>query len=378
MKNATFRIATFEGDGIGHEIMPACLHVLEALQRRIGGFRLEHEKLEGGAELYRDRGTDITDEAFEAARQADAILFAAMGLPDVRFPDGTEIAPHLRMRLEFGLFAGLRPARSFPNAPGPLKDPRAANIDVLVIRESTEGLFASRGKGVLIDDREARDTMVITRATCEKLFDKAFELARLRKKAGRPGIVTCVDKSNVFVSMAFFRKVFDERAQRFPDIIARHHYIDATALDLVRRPWDFDVLVMENMFGDIISDLAGGLVGGMGMAPCAEIGDAHGLFQPAHGTAPDIAGKGIANPTAMFLSAAMMLDWLGSQHDAAACHTAASLLVAAVENVFSEGRHLPRELGGTAQTNEVASAVADAVRTVDTDGQTSGGRTAFA
>jgi 3-isopropylmalate dehydrogenase len=378
LKNATFRIATFEGDGIGHEIMPACLHVLEALQRRIGGFRLEHEKLEGGAELYRDRGTDITDEAFEAARQADAILFAAMGLPDVRFPDGTEIAPHLRMRLEFGLFAGLRPARSFPNAPGPLKDPRAANIDVLVIRESTEGLFASRGKGVLIDDREARDTMVITRATCEKLFDKAFELARLRKKAGRPGIVTCVDKSNVFVSMAFFRKVFDERAQRFPDIIARHHYIDATALDLVRRPWDFDVLVMENMFGDIISDLAGGLVGGMGMAPCAEIGDAHGLFQPAHGTAPDIAGKGIANPTAMFLSAAMMLDWLGSQHDAAACHTAASLLVAAVENVFSEGRHLPRELGGTAQTNEVASAVADAVRTVDTGGQTSGGRTAFA
>jgi 3-isopropylmalate dehydrogenase len=378
LKNATFRIATFEGDGIGHEIMPACLHVLEALQRRIGGFRLEHEKLEGGAELYRDRGTDITDEAFEAARQADAILFAAMGLPDVRFPDGTEIAPHLRMRLEFGLFAGLRPARSFPNAPGPLKDPRAANIDVLVIRESTEGLFASRGKGVLIDDREARDTMVITRATCEKLFDKAFELARLRKKAGRPGIVTCVDKSNVFVSMAFFRKVFDERAQRFPDIIARHHYIDATALDLVRRPWDFDVLVMENMFGDIISDLAGGLVGGMGMAPCAEIGDAHGLFQPAHGTAPDIAGKGIANPTAMFLSAAMMLDWLGSQHDAAACHTAASLLVAAVENVFSEGRHLPRELGGTAQTNEVASAVADAVRTVDPDGQTSGGRTAFA
>src|SRR5450759_2494717 len=324
--NSTFHIATFEGDGIGHEIMPACLHVLQVLQRRIGGFKLEHENLEGGAELYRDRGTDITDEAFEAARQADAILFAAMGLPDVRFPDGTEIAPHLCMRLEFGLFAGLRPARSFPNAPGPLKDPRAANIDVLVIRESTEGLFASRGKGVLIDDREARDTMVITRATCEKLFDKAFELARLRKKAGRPGIVTCVDKSNVFVSMAFFRKVFDERAQRFPDIIARHHYIDATALDLVRRPWDFDVLVMENMFGDIISDLA---------------------------------GKGIANPTAMFLSAAMMRDGLGSQHDAAACHTAASLLVAAIENVFSEGRHLPRELGGTAQTNEVASAVAD-------------------
>jgi len=365
LKNGTFQIATFEGDGIGHEIMPACLHVLEALQRRIGGFKLEHEKLEGGAELYREKGTDITEETFEAARRADAILFGAMGLPDVRFPDGTEIAPHLRMRREFGLFAGLRPVRSFPNVPGPLKDSRGASIDILVIRESTEGLFASRGKGLMIDDREARDTMVITRAICEPLFDKAFELARSRKKSGRPGIVTCVDKSNVFVSMAFFRKIFDERALRFPDITARHHYIDAMALDLVRRPWDFDVLVMENMFGDIISDLAGGLVGGMGMAPCAEIGDTHGLFQPAHGTAPDIAGKGIANPTAMFLSAAMMLDWLGSQHNVPSCHTAASLLNAAVEKVFTEGRCLPRDRGGTTETNDIARAVGDAVATVD-------------
>ncbi len=368
MKNSAFEIATFEGDGIGHEIVPACLHVLEALQRRVGGFRLDYKKLDGGAELYRDTGTDITDEAFEAARRADAILFGAMGLPDVRFPDGTEIAPHLRMRLEFDLFAGLRPVRSFPNAPGPLKDPRAANIDLLVIRESTEGLFASRGKGVLIDDREARDTMVITRATCEKLFDKTFELARLRKKAGRPGVVTCVDKSNVFVSMAFFRKVFDERATRFPDVTARHHYIDAMALDLVRRPWDFDVLVMENMFADIISDLSGGLVGGMGMAPCAEIGEKHGLFQPAHGTAPDIAGKGIANPTAMFLSAAMMLDWLGEQHDVAACRMAASLLDAAVEKVFRDGRSLPSEFGGTAGTSDLARAVTDALDKVEPRG----------
>jgi 3-isopropylmalate dehydrogenase len=368
VKNSAFEIATFEGDGIGHEIVPACLHVLEALQRRVGGFRLEYHKLDGGAELYRETGTDITDEAFEAARRADAILFGAMGLPDVRFPDGTEIAPHLRMRLEFGLFAGLRPVRSFPNAPGPLKDPRAANIDLLVIRESTEGLFASRGKGVLIDDREARDTMVITRATCEKLFDKTFELARLRKKAGRPGVVTCVDKSNVFVSMAFFRKVFDERATRFPDVTARHHYIDAMALDLVRRPWDFDVLVMENMFADIISDLSGGLVGGMGMAPCAEIGEKHGLFQPAHGTAPDIAGKGIANPTAMFLSAAMMLDWLGERHDVPACRTAASLLDAAVENVYRDGQSLPREFGGMASTSDLARAVIDAFKEIEPRG----------
>ena len=365
--SSAFRIATFAGDGIGREIMPACLQVLEVLQERVGGFRLVHEHLEGGAELYRDTGTDITDAAFDAARRADAILFGAMGLPDVRFPDGTEIAPHLRMRSEFGLFAGLRPARSFPNAPGPLRDARASGIDLMIVRESTEGLFASRGKGVLIEDREARDTMVITRPTCERLFDKAFELARARKDRGGPGLVTCVDKSNVFVSMAFFRKVFDERARRYPDITARHHYIDAAALDLVRRPWDFDVLVMENMFGDIISDLAGALVGGMGMAPCAEIGEKHGLFQPAHGTAPDIAGRGVANPTAMLLSASMMLGWLGAQHGVPACVTAAAMLDRAVEQVFREGRSLPRDLGGSAGTMEVAGAVADAVRRVDVD-----------
>jgi 3-isopropylmalate dehydrogenase len=137
------------------------------------------------------------------------------------------------------------------------------------------------------------------------------------------------------------------------------------ALDLVRRPWDFDVLVMENMFGDIISDLAGGLVGGMGMAPCAEIGERHGLFQPAHGTAPDIAGKGIANPTAMFLSAAMMLDWLGTQHALPCCHTAASLLDAAVEKVYRDGQCLPSEFGGTASTNDLARAVADTLSEVE-------------
>jgi 3-isopropylmalate dehydrogenase len=361
MRNSSLRIATFEGDGIGHEIMPACLAVLRALESRIGGFRLEHEHLAGGAELYRERGVDITDEAFESARRADAILFASMGLPNVRFPDGTEIAPHLRMRAEFGLYAGLRPVRSFPNVPGPLGDPRAAGIDLVIMRESTEGLFWSRGRGVVIDDREARETLVITRGVCERLFDTAFRLARQRKTRGRPGTVTCVDKSNVFVAMAFFRRIFDERARGFPDVGAQHRYVDAMALELVRRPWDFDVLVMENMFGDILSDLGGGLVGGMGMAPCAELGDAHGLFQPAHGTAPDIAGQGIANPTAMLLSAAMMLDWLGERHGLEACRSAGALLDRAVESVFAQGDCLPRELGGTATTAAMTRAVIDAV-----------------
>jgi 3-isopropylmalate dehydrogenase len=186
-----------------------------------------------------------------------------------------------------------------------LADSRAAQIDLVILRESTEGLFAARGRGEIIDDREARDTMVMTRATTERLSDFAFDLARRRaEQQGRRGLVTLVDKANVFTGFAFMRKVFHEVARRHPDVEAAHHYIDAMALDMIRCPWDFDVLPTENMFGDILSDLGAGLIGGMGFAPSADIGEHHAVFQPSHGTAPDIAGKGLANPTAMLLSAA--------------------------------------------------------------------------
>jgi 3-isopropylmalate dehydrogenase len=352
-----FKIAVLPGDGIGREVMDACLAVLEALERRAGGYRLRCETLPGGAALYRDTGTALSEENFRKAEAADAILFGAMGLPDVRYPDGTEIAPHLEMRREFGLFAGVRPVKAYPNAHLPLADPRAGAIDLVILRESTEGLFASRGRGTVEDDREARDVMVITRATCERLFDFAFKLALRRRARGGKGRVTCVDKANVFTSMAFFRRIFDERALAFPALAADHHYVDATALDLVRKPWEFDVLVMENMFGDILSDLAAGLVGGMGMAPCAEIGERHGLFQPAHGSAPDIAGTDRANPTAMLLSAALMLDWLGERHREPACIAAAEALERAIEAGFRSQAVRPIEQGGTQTTTEVARAV---------------------
>jgi 3-isopropylmalate dehydrogenase len=251
----------------------------------------------------------------------------------------------------------VRPVKAYPHTRLPLADPRAGAIDLVILRESTEGLFASRGQGTVEDDREARDTMVITRATCERLFDFAFELARRRQTRGGKGRVTCGDKANVFTSMAFFRKVFDERAGRFPDIAADHHYVDAMALDLVRQPWVFDVLVMENMFGDILSDLGAGLVGGMGMAPCAEIGDRHGLFQPAHGSAPDIAGTNRANPTAMLLSAGLMLDWLGERHGVAAGREAAARLERAIELGYRTQALRPIEQGGMQTTTEAAQAV---------------------
>jgi 3-isopropylmalate dehydrogenase len=244
----------------------------------------------------------------------------------------------------------------------PLADPRAAGLDLVVIRESTEGLFASRGKGVIENDQTARETMVITRATSERLFDFSFRLAQRRKARGGKGRLTCVDKSNVFAAFAFFRKIFDERARQFPEVEARHHYIDATALDLVRKPWEFDVMVTENMFGDILSDLTAGLIGGMGMAPSGDIGDRHAVFQPCHGSAPDIAGKGLANPTAMFLSAAMMLDWLAQQHDHEECATAGAALEAAVESAYAKSRIRPPEYGGPDGTAAITRAVIEELR----------------
>jgi 3-isopropylmalate dehydrogenase len=233
----------------------------------------------------------------------------------------------------------------------------------VVLRESTEGLFASRGQGLVVADKVATETLVITRETTEKLVDHAFALARRRRDKGRGASrVTCVDKSNVFTSMAFFRRIFDERAPAFGDIVAEHAYVDAAALNLVRQPWRFDVMVMENMFGDILSDLGGGLVGGMGMAPCAEIGDTHALFQPAHGSAPDIAGRGIANPTAMLVSTAMMLDWLGAQHGEQAFVEAADALDDAVWRTYADGAILPVEVGGNSTCKDVTEAVLDRLR----------------
>ena len=359
--NRRFGIAVMPGDGIGPEVTDAALAVLDAVAGDDAGFVLEYEHLNAGATAWRDTGTAMSEEVFERAGAADAILLGAMGLPEVRYDDGTEIAPQLDLRFRLGLYAGVRPVRALTGGARMLADPRAADIDLVIVRESTEGLFASRGKGVVEDDRVARDTMVITRATSERLFDASFRLAARRKARGGRGRVTCVDKSNVFASMAFFRRIFDECAARHPDIEAAHHYVDAAALDLVRRPWDFDVMVTENMFGDILSDLTAALAGGMGMAPSADIGDDHGLFQPAHGSAPDIAGRGIANPLAAIQSAAMMLDWLAGRHGVAACTDAARRIDAAVAAVLAAGRPRPVDLGGADATEAVAQAVIDAL-----------------
>lgn len=358
--NDAFHIAVIGGDGIGPEVMAPALEMLKAVEATTPGLKFRFSEAPAGAGHYRDTGKSMPDSTIKLCEEADAILLGACGLPSVRYPDNTEIMPQVELRFIFDLYAGVRPCRLIPGAPSPIVGASERGIDLVVIRESTEGLFASMGKGQVTHD-EARETMVITRKTSERLFDFSYRLAQRRKKRGRPGQLTCVDKANVFKAFAFFRQMFDECGARYPDVKTDRLYVDACSAMLVKRPWDFDVMVMENMFGDIISDLTAALIGGMGMAPSADIGDKHAVFQPCHGTAPDIRGQGKANPTAMLLSTALMLEWLGDKHEHAPAIEAAEKIERAIDKAFAGGIR-PMEFGGPDGTNAVGKAVIAALK----------------
>lgn len=352
MPKDSYAIALLPGDGIGPEVTQAAAALLADAAAR-HGLALAFTPYEAGAGTYRTTGEAISAETVRAVGEADAILLGAMGLPAVRYPDGTEIAPQIDLREHFGLFASLRPCRLFPGVPSRV---RAERIDMLIVRELTEGLFAGRHDPAEPSDERASDRLTITRATSEKLFDLAFAQARLRRRQGAPGRVTLLDKANVLRSNAFLRRLFDEAAARHPDIATERLYIDAGAMMLVTDPERFDVVVTENMFGDIASEIAAGVVGGLGVAPSGDVSESRGLFQPSHGTAPDIAGRGIANPVAAILSAAMLLDWLGQQHGDGRCDAAAAAIRAATGAVLAAGPRT-RDLGGTAGTEEVTRAI---------------------
>src|SRR5919109_235468 len=352
--NNALHIAVLGGDGIGPEVMAPALEVLRKIEAT-SDLKFRFTDAPAGANNYLATGKSMPESTVRLCDEADAILLGACGLPSVRYPDNTEIMPQVELRFHFDLYAGVRPARLIPGVPSPIVGATERGIDLVVIRESTEGLFASMGKGIVTEE-EARETLVITRKTSRRLFDFSLRLAARRKANGGRGTCTCVDKANVFRAFAFFRQIFDERAARQQSVRTEHIYIDACSAALVRRPWDFDVLVTENMFGDILSDLTAGLIGGMGMAPSADIGDKHAVFQPCHGTAPDIMGTGKANPAAMILSAAMMLDWLGERHDHAPAVRAAKRIERAVDRAFANGLK-PYEFGGKDGTVAIGNAV---------------------
>jgi 3-isopropylmalate dehydrogenase len=355
-----YRIAVLPGDGIGPEVTDVALRVLRAA----GGPQLDFTEHAFGAARYRETGEALPTRVLDDCLKADAVFLAAIGLPDVRLPDNTEIQPVMMvgLRRALGLYAAVRPIKLYPGAPTVLKDV-GKGIDFVILRENLEGLFSSFGGGCLVGDQVATDTLVVTRAGTEKIVEYAFRLAKRRK--GRPldgkRVVTCVDKANIFRTFAFFRKVFFEVAGRHKDVAAEAVYVDAMSLYMVQAPQAYDVLVMENQFGDILSDLGAGLVGGLGLAPSAEVGDEHALFQPSHGTAPQLAGKDVANPLAMVLSGAMMLEWLGERHGDAEATAVGRRVESAVARVLAEGRTLTPDLGGKARTKAVGEAVVRAM-----------------
>ncbi len=360
-----YNIAVVHGDGIGPEVCSAALAVLHAVPGLAA--RLNFREYPAGANHYLKTGDAFPDATYEACKAAHAILHGAGGLPGVTYPDGTEpgIDFGLQLRFRLDLYSNMRPIKLYPGIVSPLRHFEPGQIDYVILRENTEGMYAARNGGTLLRGEVASDTMVITRKGVERISRAGFELARRRNGALRDGKrrVTLCDKANVLRSYAFFRKVFNEVAAGYPDIETDYAYVDAMTVHLVERPDFYDVIVTENMFGDIISDLAAVTVGGMGMSPSGETGDHHGFFQASHGSAPTIAGMNIANPHGTILSAALMLRWLGQRHDDAALARAADAVEAAIAAVLASGAGLTRDLGGSASTSDVVRLVCDQVRT---------------
>ena len=345
-------VVVLPGDGIGPEVTEHAAAVLERACARAGVELQLQQRLIGGAAIEAE-GRPLLDETVAACREADAVLLGAVGGPqwdhltgDMRCESGL-----LKLRKELGVFANLRPVRVHPALAqrSTLKPEVIEGVDMLVVRELTGGVYFGlpRGREGSGPSETARDSMVYTRAEIERVARAAFELAR-----GRRGKLTSVDKQNVLVTSRLWRDVVSELAAEYPDVDLEHQLVDACAMRLVREPRAFDVVVTENLFGDILTDEAAMLTGSLGMLPSASLGEpgAPGLYEPIHGSAPDIAGQGKANPMGSILCVAMMLrSSLGLPEMAAAVE-------AAVDEVIEAGTLTP-DLGGTSSTAEVADAV---------------------
>ncbi|MCS7121936.1 MAG: isocitrate/isopropylmalate family dehydrogenase [Archaeoglobaceae archaeon] len=314
------RIAVIPGDGIGKEVMNAAMILLENLN-----LPFKYEFYEAGDEALKKYGKALPDETLEACKKSDAVLFGAAG--------ETAADVIVKLRQELDVFANVRPIKSIKGVDSLYKD-----LDVVIIRENTECLY----KGIEFEiDGVAQTLRVITKKASERIARFAFEFARKEKRKK----VTSLHKANVMKkTCGLFRDVCREVAKDYPEISFNEYYIDAACLYLVMDPYRFDVIVTTNMFGDIVSDLAAGLIGGLGLAPSANIGERYAIFEPVHGAAFDIAGKGIANPTAMILTACMMLKHFGFRDEA-------SRIEKAVEDTIASGLKT-RDLGGNLKTFE--------------------------
>jgi tartrate dehydrogenase/decarboxylase/D-malate dehydrogenase len=346
-----YRIAVIGGDGIGPEVVEAAIPVLDAAAARSGA-AFEWSRFPWGSEHYFTHGRMMPAGALDELRPFDAIFFGAVG--DPRLQDNLTLdGLLLPIRRGFDQYACVRPAVLYPGVRCPLAGKAPGSIDFVVVRENTEGEYAQVG-GVLYPGgphEVAVQSAIFTRHGTERVIRFAFELARQRN--GRR-LVTSITKSNAQgYGMAFWDRVFVEVAREFPEIRTESLLVDAACMDFVRRPETFDVVVASNLFGDILTDLSAAITGSLGLAPSANVNPARtapSMFEPVHGSAPDIAGRGVANPMAAMLAGAMMLDFLGEGD-------ASRLVDSAVRAVLADGRSLTPDLGGTGTTQEITSGV---------------------
>ncbi len=337
-----YKIALMPGDGIGPELTEATLKILDVAQQKFG-IKLTMIRAEAGDAVLKSRGAALPEDSLKIIRESHACLKGPVG--------ETAADVIVRLRLMFDLYANVRPLKAYPGAPAARPD-----IDMIFVRENTEDVY--KGLEYTIGNDTTICLRVITRRACERIAKRAFETARLRNSKKK---VTAIHKANVMrVTDGLFKKVCQETAKQYPDIYFNEMYVDAATMHLIRKPQDFDVFLTCNMFGDILSDEAAQLIGGLGMAPGANIGDNFALFEPIHGSAPDIAGMHIANPISMILSAKMMLDWLGEKYNDANCIQAAAAIEAAVVKTLQTPMVVP-DLGGKATTMQMAEAIASAL-----------------
>ena len=340
----TRKIVALAGDGIGPEIMEAGLEVLASISEKTG-FDYEIDRRPFGGAGIDAAGHPLPDETLKASREADAILLAAIGSPQY---DDAPVRPEqglLALRKELNLYANIRPVKIFESLKhlSPLKPERITGVDFVVVRELTGGIYFGDH---ILEEKSARDINEYSYEEVERIIRKAFEIARSRRK-----VVTSIDKQNVLATSKLWRRVADEVAKDFPDVTLEHQLVDSAAMLMITNPAKFDVIVTENLFGDILSDESSVLSGTLGVMPSASHSeDGPSLYEPIHGSAPDIAGQGIANPISMILSVAMMLRESFGRHEDA------ERIERAVEASLAAGI-LTRDLGGQASTKEMTEAI---------------------
>ena len=334
-----YKISLIPGDGIGPELSEATIEILNAIQKKFD-IELEIIQVEAGDKCYEKTGVALPEETVEIIRNSHACMKGPVG--------ETAADVIVRLRILFDLYANLRPIKTYPPVPSLKPD-----IDMMFVRENTEDVY----RGIEYETEEGAFCIrVITKKNSKRIAKKAFETARRRNGKKR---VTAIHKANVMKkTCGLFARICREVAKEYPDIKFDELYVDAASMRLIKEPETFDVFVTPNMFGDILSDEAAQLIGGLGMAPGANIGDDFALFEPIHGSAPNRAGKQTANPCSMILSAKMMLDWLGEKYDDNECLKAAEAIENAVATTLRKGKDVIPDLGGKAKTIEMAKAMA--------------------